>query len=299
MANACVFCGDSSQRLTDEHVMADWIGKDFGQIPTGISQITNAKGELTQWPSAPFSDVVKIVCQDRCNGGWMSDLEAAVKPILGPMMTRGWVTTLSAPTQQTLAFWAVKTALVIEHLHPRHRVVGDSEYGGLFAAQQPLPTHVVWIGRRNSPGDNLVSSLKESLNRIQVPADNHKMTQAIRQATDNGARMYRFTFSIGHVVFQVFGHNIPMTLQIEGGTGFHDVVQQIWPPKSDVTWPPPKSVESVGGTEGLHRAWGSTSRPTPEPSDETVPEPRNRAEKRAASRRKPAGQQYKRTQKRK
>jgi hypothetical protein len=25
MANPCVFCGDDSARLTDEHVFADWI----------------------------------------------------------------------------------------------------------------------------------------------------------------------------------------------------------------------------------------------------------------------------------
>ncbi len=131
MANACVFCGDDSARLTDEHVFADWISEFFkkhlGVHFDGVSQLVDESGRVTQYPMVPFQQEVKIVCQG-CNGGWMRRMEDSVQPILKPMML-GERTRVRAGPQKRLASWAAKTALVLDHLHPAARVVPDSHYG--------------------------------------------------------------------------------------------------------------------------------------------------------------------------
>ena len=198
----------------------------------------------------------------------MSALEKAVKPILGPMMTKGWVTPLSPPTQRLLAFWAVKTALVIEYLHPRHRVVPDAHYSALYAAQSPPPGVMVWIARRNAYGDLMSSSLKEAIGGVHIAADNPSLQRRVLQLANSGqAKMYRFTFTIGHVVFQVFGHNFPMKMEIGGGEALADVVQRIWPIDEDITWPAARCIEDIpNGLLGLHAAWNP-------PADQAPPIP--------------------------
>jgi hypothetical protein len=151
MANPCIFCGDDRNRLTDEHVFGDWIGNLFATPATGIAQLVNAEGKVQQWAQVPFQQKVKVVCV-KCNTGWMSDLEGKVKPILMPMLL-GQRQEVRAQTQKLLAFWAVKTALVIDHLQPKARVVPETEYGGLYGLRSPLPTHLVWLGHGTVPRD--------------------------------------------------------------------------------------------------------------------------------------------------
>lgn len=284
MARACVFCGDDSKPLHKEHIFADWIAKIYGSMPTGISQAVDQHGITKTWGKNAFQDKVRIVCQDRCNGGWMSDLEDQIKPILGPMITKGWSTSLSPVSQREIAFWAVKTALVLDQFQPSTRVIPDSEYPALYSAQRPLPSHLVWLSRRNSPGDNLASSFKESIGTIRVPngGEGAKLTDKIRESMSEGKGLYRVTFSVGFVVFQVFGHTLPTTLDIEEGADNAEYTQRIWPPNDQIIWPPPKGIEEVGGLSGLHRMWGGNAQAAPRP-DMSAHLP-NRQERRAAPR---------------
>ena len=114
-----------------------------------------------------------------------------VAPILGPMIKHGWITPLSLPSQADIAFWAVKTALVIDQFYPAARLIPDSEYPALYAAQQPLPAHLVWIAHRRDPRENLASSLKEPITEIQVPSDNPNLADLISADIGKGARIYR------------------------------------------------------------------------------------------------------------
>ena len=63
MANPCVFCGDDSAQLTDEHVFADWI-TDFyaervGKLPYGTVEMGASSGEPRLFRTVPFQQVVK------------------------------------------------------------------------------------------------------------------------------------------------------------------------------------------------------------------------------------------------
>lgn len=257
----------------------------YGRVPTGVSQLVDEQGRVTSWPKSCFQDSVKIVCQQACNGGWMSRLEQRVIPTLGPMIKKGWSTGLPPRTQQALAFWAVKTALVLDYVHAAVRVIPDAEYPALHAAQQPLPAHLVWIGRRNTVGEQLAASLKQAISEIQVPADDPDgIAVQIRASIAEGCGIYRVTFSVGHVVFQVFGHTLPGPLDIKTGPDNARILHQIWPPQGHITWPPERSIEVVGGVGGLHSLFGGPVPPNvPPPSLSVRP---NRKARRAAAKRK-------------
>ncbi len=278
MGNACVFCGDDTVPLHKEHIFGDWIARLYGKPLTGFSQIVLPDGTAKTWGRRAFQEKVRIVCQENCNGGWMSKLEQQVIPILSPMILNGWNTQLPPRTQTTLAFWAVKTAMVLDHLFRSLRVIPDSECKGLYAARQALPANFVWIGFRSTPGINLVSSLKEAVSQLQLPADEPELGKLILADAANGRAMYRVTFSVGHVAFQVFGHTFPANLAIVEGPGNFNYTQRIWPVQTSAPWPPPRPIEDLGGLLGLHALFGGP--PPPESPPPVVPP--NRKARRAA-----------------
>jgi hypothetical protein len=283
MAKACVFCEDGSVPMHDEHVFANWIARLYGKMPSGIAQIIDPSGVVKTYSKRVFQDKIPIVCQERCNGGWMSRLENSVAPLLGPMIKNGWTTTLSPRSQANIAFWAVKTALVLDQFYPAARLIPDSEYPAFYAAQQPLPAHMVWIGRRNTPGDNLAASLKESINELQVPADDLRLPDLIRADIAKGQRIYRVTFSVGYVALQVFGHTLPTNLQLTEGPDNFRISQRIWPSQGHMTWPPERPLEDIGGLRGWHELFGASDLPEVPPPVLPTAQPNRRA-RRAADR---------------
>jgi hypothetical protein len=254
MANPCIFCGDDRDRLSDEHVVADWISDLFSAYPTGIAQLVGSDGRIRQWDQVPFQQKVKVVCE-KCNTGWMASLEREAKPILTPMLL-GQRQEVRPRTQKLLALWVVKTALVMEHLQPKARVIPDSEYRSLYLSRSPLPTHLVWLGHQTVPrdrtGDLLGAVRKQPITHMNAdPASEGQILQWVSE----GRKMYRMTFRVGNLVAQVFGHDFPISLNIEGPPQQAQLVRRIWPITGRFKWPPPRSLDEIGGLEGLHRAF--------------------------------------------
>jgi hypothetical protein len=67
--------------------------------------------EERSYKARPANVVVKSVCEE-CNGGWMSELEQRAKSVLLPMIGDRGPVTLGASDAETVATWAIKTALV-------------------------------------------------------------------------------------------------------------------------------------------------------------------------------------------
>ena len=210
--------------------------------------------------SAPWSkQSVRVVCEP-CNTTWMCELEGKVSPFLGPMITSAQSTPLRINRQTLLATWAVKTALVCEHLHPSQRFIPDSEYERFYAIKRPPPGYVVWVAYRKSFYDRsgrelLVASREQQIQTALVdPGDSEKLVADIKA----GARMFISFFAFGHVVMIVFGHTIPKG-KVEIIQPPIRATQWIWPPNGRVVWPPTVTVEDVGGIEALQKAIASES----------------------------------------
>jgi hypothetical protein len=253
MANACIFCGDATRGLTNEHIFGDWISRfyaDKGGIK-GKAQLFDQAGNVKEYPTTLFQQKVKIACRE-CNSGWMSRLEVAVIPYL-KLMLEGKLVRLRAGRQRQLATWCVKTALVLDHLHPHARLIPDSHYAELFAYQKPLDTSYVVIAFRrkideDENGQLLATTIKQPLSSISTYTE---LASDVEAMINEGRRVYSITFAIGHFVAQVLGHDLRARLEINTGTA---PVQRIWRISPRFDWPSDRAVDDIGGVTGLHRA---------------------------------------------
>ena len=121
----CVFCPHPAG--SKEHALPDWLAKTMGveNEPSQPGLISAAKGIMPQGsPRATGKLITKGVCQ-KCNNGWMADLEGAVQPILAPLVApdQGAFDQDSLePLAQNLPLltrWLMKTAVTLSMVAPR------------------------------------------------------------------------------------------------------------------------------------------------------------------------------------
>lgn len=117
MARACIFCGGS--QLSKEHVFPDWLrgacAPFIGKQTTTRFRSLSCKHRV--WPSSSFQATVRKVCSN-CNSGWLSELEGRTKALLESLMMGG-ERLLNSAEQTRLAFWCVKTAIVMDAAQPK------------------------------------------------------------------------------------------------------------------------------------------------------------------------------------
>jgi hypothetical protein len=269
---ACVFCG-SKAKTTMEHIVPRWIGRLFSERPGGTVESEQRDGSSRTYNIGLFEQKVGAPCA-RCNHGWMEKLESGTHAFLGPMIKSGQATTLTPQMQLSLATWAVKTALMFEYRHKAPRAIPDSEYRRLYDAQQPPSGYLVWVAHRSaliegSGRELLTASFEQSIALFNtVPPESIARMKAHFAAGHNA---YCVTFTVGHAVFQVFGHNFPEQILIRPARRNVNVIRAIWPSGGSVIWPPPEPVDDIGGVDALHNAFY----PPPPPDVITQADARN------------------------
>jgi hypothetical protein len=101
----CIFCG-GKKNINREHLWPSWLLEKIK--PTKVGGFIGHHKDLSfhaEWE-------VRTVCKD-CNGGWMSAMETAVAPIIGPPVDDK-SKFIDSPQQWTIAAWAVKTAMMLD-----------------------------------------------------------------------------------------------------------------------------------------------------------------------------------------
>ncbi|WP_280470622.1 hypothetical protein [Nocardia farcinica] len=118
----CDFCGRSAPevRLTREHVLAQSLREAFvDSREHSYERAWLEQGELRSASSARPLNLLDVVsrrlCQP-CNNGWMSELEAAAKPILLRLITGE--RSLTTKDARTVRRWLAKTAVVCHFAEP-------------------------------------------------------------------------------------------------------------------------------------------------------------------------------------
>jgi hypothetical protein len=153
----------------------------------------------------------------------MHELEDACIPILTPMIRlEGVPATVTVPQQRVLAFWAMKTALMLEFVNGGDRVPKE-HYEWLYAhreARELPPGCFVWLA-------GYAAETRLAWSRPK---------QLILTGLVSGSRRYGYllTFTVGHLVAQVGYFGAGDEMQIEGP---FEVANQIWPILGPQTWP--------------------------------------------------------------
>jgi hypothetical protein len=156
----CIFCerrfvrGHPERERSGEHAWPKWLAN---ALPGGGDQTITHKydpflnpGPPRSWNSKGFDLVAKVACRG-CNHGWMEKtIEHPAKPHLWPAIQGAGVTYTSS-ARERIAYWALKTAMMIDWTHGQPaRSVPPETYPELHAAQRVLPGTFVWIGGWNT-----------------------------------------------------------------------------------------------------------------------------------------------------
>jgi len=252
--------------MSNEHVFGDWISryfiKELGVDLKGVAEIVDADGHVTQFPTTPFQQKVKIVCK-ACNEGWMSKLETDVMGMLKLMMI-GKPVMLRSNAKKVLAFWCAKTALVLDHLHPQNRIVPDAHFSELFDRQRALNGQVVLVAYRSVPteaaGQLLASALKQPVVNVQIPAESFaSIAGEVQRHAADGHQMYKITFAVGNFAALVFGHDFPMPMNVNSP---RPIAKHIWPINQRFRWSSGLSVDQIGGLPAFHAAFAPSQTET-------------------------------------
>lgn len=142
----CVFCG--SGPLTLEHVFPQWVRPHVGAVePIGSATRVSHHEEHVHhsYGTAVIDFKARRVCAD-CNGGWMSDMEGAVIPILTPMILSPGRVDLTRDEAMTLAAWIAKTSLTTALIYPEtDHEVPHRFFDEMYRERQPFEDAVIWI----------------------------------------------------------------------------------------------------------------------------------------------------------
>lgn len=231
MARICIFC-QQQRKLTNEHIFPDWLQKHLG-VQGEILYIYSTDSEEPKRKLIYGSHLNGKVCGS-CNGGWMNDIEKAVRPIIVSMLDCVSSIRITADQSMTLAWWVYKTSLTLHSASPYGSVIPQRHYE--LALQQIAPA-------------NFMIAIAYCADKIEKPAwiQNQNWTGLSRfiQPTELESQVkntYRITFGFGNFVARV--HYFPLRYRLfefEQGA-----VQYIHPGNRDgFDWPLQSAIQSV------------------------------------------------------
>jgi hypothetical protein len=177
--------------------------------------------DTKRWQAPALNVTVRQVCAS-CNNGWMSRLETEAKPLLSPMI-EGKAIGLSSREQVLAATWATKTAVMLSFTHGAQPVVPASHISELFGSGEPPASTHVWIAAYEGEWSGWYSG---DVIGIGPPSKTEGLA-------------YCATMVVGHLVFQVLGHDLAEPIEPLSAPEADRLSVQLWPPQSTlVSWPP-------------------------------------------------------------
>jgi hypothetical protein len=214
--------------LSGEHTLLTWLDKVFPEVfrRQGVyksgweGDASSARTWIITWQEV-IDQKVAAVCIP-CTARWMSPLEAAVVPIIGPMARGEGPLKLLPEAQRCVAFWLAKTACVIDLVdHPR--TIPPEHYRLIYKcrSKRELPGGMrVWIGASAYPP-----------NQQMFLTHFHRTTEPPQPPT----QPYVFTMYVGHLLARIVFDPGDRTLYDRDDAH----VATIWPTvHSAVAWPP-------------------------------------------------------------
>jgi hypothetical protein len=227
----CVFCGERGS--SEEDVFARWIAEVVGGGPFSLRRDHGrSKSNLTT-----LRLTSRAPCR-ACNNTWMNLMEEAARPFLTPVLLDTPTRWTTLAQQRAVAQWAFKTALMIDRSgRPERQNAPAEHFKRFFDTKLPPPGARIDLARyAPDPGEEYLAAFAD--------LSWYGLGGAPRRRETKG---YRITFSVGHVIFQVFGsmasdlpsQAIRRTVWGEPGVILEDVFRQLWPLTFEVhEWPP-------------------------------------------------------------
>jgi len=241
----CPFCENSDSPPSAEDVFPKWMARELARIhrPTKKMRLIVQGGQGhadpdEEWgaPKGTLGIIVTMPCE-RCNNGWMSQLETAVLPIFTDLIN-GRPRLIKTDEQLIVARWAVKTAMVYEYFRrhsPRYYRPSDRR---AFYKQRIIPSGTgLWLGRY--VGDVATQAYDPSEMLTFVSKDRNILGQG-----------YVFTIGVGQLTLQLFSHrwseNLDRAIRFTMPGVWDRALVEIWPNSfGNRQWPPRDALDDV------------------------------------------------------
>jgi hypothetical protein len=257
MRDGCVFCG--GKPLTIEHVIPNWLGKilpTLGEGPTAgyatgrvdLKTPDDVQFYVKRGRKTPFE--ARQPCE-KCNTGWMHDLERQVTPWI-TRMVKGQPVKMPDFAVRSVAAWSVKTTTFIRYADSPPAPTPDCRNKWLFRHKTPPSGSFVFLARYDGggePGGDWVRG---------------EMVERSPSASVAENEVHLTTIRLGYLacfVVEVFsGNEASLTIPEK----WRPVLVELWPSgeQGAITWPPPRSL-TLAGVRQLVRMF----EPPPPPRD--------------------------------
>lgn len=158
MGKACIFCNQTGNK-SKEHIWPEWMHELLPKQGDGnnISEVNTfrwkeqAGAKRTERQGHLSAKKLRVVCQ-RCNNGWMSQLESEAKPILTQIL-KDEQFDICSQKQNILALWITLKSIIGEHAEQDTHVTPINDRD-LFRTQQVIPEYfAIYIGKHNENSD--------------------------------------------------------------------------------------------------------------------------------------------------
>jgi hypothetical protein len=187
---------------------------------------------LQALPAAMREDFIaarklRVACK-RCHHGWMSRLDAQVRPLLAPLITDKEIN-LTPAAQRALAAWIAKTIMIAEFASAEGIVTPRADRVSLRTTMEPPQSWNIWIAR--NAGRNWVARYVRHTAALGA-ADPKKGPQKDTQST---------TLGMGRIIVHVMTSTVPgMKFELPGRA---DSFHFLWPVRRAITWPPRSALD--------------------------------------------------------
>lgn len=228
---ACIFCGAPAD--SREHILPRWLQEVLPSDDPVVHfrEIRHRETERIEWERKPFREKTRFLCE-ACNGGWMSRLEDASKPLLAPALARTGPLRLAPASQATAATWAIKTVLVFQGTQADVPMAPAEHFAYVRDNERPPPGVTVWIGSHYRSRFDPIHSVC-----VQKPLSLEALDD--RLSVPEGPFGYFGFLAVGGVSFLVIGHSYQNRVVIDCREPIKDAVTKIWPVTTPaVSWPP-------------------------------------------------------------
>jgi len=229
----CIFCGGSD--LTKEHIFPEWqkslvpTAEHFGEMnAVRHPEMILVSDRLKQGDISNYR--VRKVCKT-CNNGWMSRLEAAVKPILTALILGNSIK-INKEEQLNLARWIVIKSMVLEQTRKNKHVVTTSEHHWIKNKLEPPIQWLVWIDQHD--GDQW---------RRRWNYQYYTSVSEPTASVPSFANTQTTTIGIGKFLFHAFSSSNDSLVKTYGSIIGTDGLIRLWPlSEEQIVWPRTRSV---------------------------------------------------------
>jgi hypothetical protein len=241
MPQECAFC-PATAKLSGEHLWSDWMRKLFKSKSFRFKQIDEEGKVVKQWRSQARDLTAKVVCKP-CNEGWMSSLELQhAKPALSDLIVGNKVSTLSQSRSNSVALFAFKSAVIIDHMR-REKPFFRRSLRHKFAQTLIIPDNVqMWLAGFLSMGSGRFNTYYGD---VSISAGGR-------------LKLYVCTYAVGHFIFQVVAEMSTGIPSFSPRTGFEYLAVSFWPTIPEASsWPPQDVLRTRSEFDEFSERWGA------------------------------------------